>query len=79
MRTVIVISRCLDTRPGKINFHFRGFYAGSEVRALQLSSEEHSKWQLNEEYVLYVKVLRIDQGTLVGSVLRWRLLDELTD
>ena len=79
MRTVIIISRCLDDRMGKTNFHFKGFYAGEEIRALQLTGLTSGPWKRNEEYVMYVQVLRVEAGTLYGEVLRSRLLLELKD
>ena len=79
MRTVIVISRCLDDREGRVNFHFKGFYAGEEIKALRLEGVGNGQWRRNEEYVMYVKVLKVEAGTLYGEVLRQRLLDDLRD
>lgn len=78
MRTVIVVSRCLDERVGKVNFHFKGFYAGAEVSALRLTVGPEIRLLRNQEYILYVRVSRIEVGILEGEVLRCRLLDELT-
>ena len=79
MRTVIIISRCLDERPDKVNFHFKGFYAGLEIKALQLCAPANMQWRRNAEYVMYVRVTQVADGVLHGEVLRGRLLDELTN
>lgn len=79
MRTVIIISRCLDVRPGRNNFHFRGFYAGEEIKSLQLVAIGGLTWVKHAEYVMHVKVVKVEAGVLYGEVLRGKLLSELTD
>lgn len=77
MRTVIVVSLCLDDRPGRPNFHFRGCFAGAEVKALQLEPSIEDEWKKGEEYILYVRVREVREGVLRGEVIRSRPLVEL--
>lgn len=79
MRTVIVVSRCLDERLERPNFHFKGYLAGEYIKTLQLKGKAPMRWQKGEDYVLYVKIESVRSGILCGEVIRSRALDELTD
>lgn len=78
MRTLIAISRCLKTRTESGEFSFKGFYAGEEIKKLELQLDPGQiPWKKGEDYILYIRVLSIKAGVLTGSVTRSRLLDEL--
>lgn len=79
MRTVIIISRCLTESPGKPNFHFKGHFAGEFIATLQLKCNERTDWKKGEDYLMYVRVERVQGGILIGEVLRSRALDELVN
>jgi len=79
MNTIIVISECLDEREERVNFHFKGQYAGHLIQSLRLRAGEGIKWVKGEEYLLYVAVRGVAEGVLEGTVLRLRRLDELLD
>ena len=78
MRTLIAITRCLKSHSGRGEFYFKGFYAGEELKKLDLKSDTGiAEWIRGEDYILYIRVHSIQQGILRGNVLRSRLLDEL--
>jgi len=79
MRTLIAITRCLKSRTDRGEFSFKGFYAGEEIKKLHLERDVGiAEWKRGEDYILYIRVYSIQQGIMRGSVLRSRLLDELS-
>jgi hypothetical protein len=84
MKTVIIVSKCL--RVIKINqsenwyeFHFKGVCAGEYLKKLMLKSRADFKLKKNEEYLLYVETISFDEGTLLGKVIKAKLLSECWD
>lgn len=77
MQTVVVVSKCLRLFDGgkRGDFHFKGFYSGEEIRRLHLWAGD-VLWEKNREYVVYVKVMAMNEGTLTGQALKSRPLDE---
>lgn len=78
MRTVIIVSRCLNEHSERPNFHFKGFFAGQFIKSLKLNGDPSMKWKKGEDYVLYVNVECVRSGILWGQVIRSRALEELT-
>lgn len=83
MKTVIIVSKCL--RVTKFNksenwyeFHFKGVCAGEVLEKLVLQG----KWdviQKGEEYLLYSRIISIENGILRGIILKARPLHECWD
>jgi hypothetical protein len=84
MKTLIIVSKCL--RVTKFNFdenhyefHFKGVFAGAALRKVVLLACCKLGLKKNEDYLLYVQLLKIEKGVLTGKVLKARLLDDCWD
>lgn len=80
MNTIIVVSHC-DKRhrgtPETGEFAFKGFYAGEEIERLYLIAPLGVRWEKGEDYLLFVKVMLIENKQLTGEVLKLRKLTEV--
>lgn len=79
--SILVLSRCQRISHPKghqdkyFHFHFKGVYRGvvlSEIRVIEKSEEE--KFILGEDYLLYLKVVKIEGGLLYGTHIKSKWL-----
>lgn len=79
--SILVLSRCQRIshpkgHPDKhFHFHFKGVYRGvvlSEIRVIEKGEEE--KFILGEDYLLYLKVVKIEGGLLYGTHIKSKWL-----
>ncbi len=84
MKTVIIVSKC--SRVIKLNqstdwylFHFRGVCAGETLKKVLLKGRKDFEIKPGEEYLLYVSLLSIEEGTLRGEILKVKILSECWD
>lgn len=84
MKTVIIVSKC--NRVTKINsteswyqFHFKGVCAGEVLKKVLLRGRHDFKIEKGEEYLMYVQMLKFENSTLIGTILKAKLLDECWD
>lgn len=77
----IVVSYCLskDTcvDQAKYVFHFKGFFAGHLVKAIKVVAEDEA-FRIGEEYIIHLKVEKVEKNTLIGICLRKKNLDEIS-
>jgi hypothetical protein len=59
----------------RAEFYFKGYYAGFSLKRLSLEFQDGGSCEKNQEYVLMVRVKRIESSTMYGEVLKWRRLD----
>lgn len=84
MKTVIIVSKCmkevkLTASESWFHFHFRGVCAGEALRKVVLRGRRDFGLKKGEEYLLYVQLINFDEGTLVGTILRAKRLEECWD
>lgn len=81
--SILVLSRCQRVSQPKdqcdkyfhFHFHFKGVYRGvvlSEIRVIEKDEEE--KFILGEDYLLYLKVVKIEGGLLYGTHIKSKWL-----
>lgn len=79
--SILVLSRCQRVSQPKdlsnkyFHFHFKGVYRGvvlSEIRVIEKGEEE--KFILGEDYLLYLKVVKIEGGLLYGTHIKSKCL-----
>jgi hypothetical protein len=83
MKTVIIVSKCLrvtkfNAIESLLEFHFRGVYAGQEIKKVMLRGKMGAIHK-NEEYLLYVRLFAIENGVLKGEILKHKRLEECWD
>ena len=49
-------------------FHFKGSFMGTSIKEILLHSKE--SFVRNEEYILHVKVLKVEGSKIYGNILR---------
>lgn len=84
MNIVIIVSVCsrvikLRKNGSQFEFHFRGVYAGISLKRVILTGAVELAVQKNKEYLIKVKITSVNEGVLVGEILRIRPLDEYWD
>lgn len=84
MKTVIIVSKC--SRVIKLNsfedwyqFHFKGVCAGEALRKVLLKGRKDFSIKRGEEYLIYVSLISITEGTLRGEILKVKLLSDCWD
>ena len=84
MKNVIIISKCLDVvslndTESMCKFHFTGAGFGEPIRHVELVADKSLKIQKDSEYLMYVRMESLKNGTLKGTVIKAKLLDESWD
>ncbi len=84
MNNVIIVSKCLRVTNFTFNkkkyaFHFRGVYVGKKIRKVELVGDHSLNIIKGEEYVLYVKIVSIDNDIVRGTIIKCRDVEELKD
>ncbi len=84
MKTVIIVSKC--NRVTKINlfeswyqFHFKGVCAGVILKKVVLRGRHEFQIKKGEENLMYVQLLKFEDSTLVGTILKAKSLNECWD
>lgn len=76
----LVVSYCISKsiweEQNSFIFHFRGVFAGHIVKRIEVLSPEDT-FEVNEEYILHVRVLKVEESTLKCSILRRKLLSKI--
>ena len=82
MKSVIVVSICEKVK--KMNggnllyeFHFRGFLSGYRITKVFVESERIKDIIVNEEYVLYLEIIKIEQTYLYTRLLKSKALKNI--
>jgi hypothetical protein len=81
MKPIIIISQCISIskhNSSEAEFNFKGFYAGHLLKKLKLEISDNQTWSLNEEYVMYVKIINIEESTLFGKVIKLKNLKDFS-
>lgn len=84
MKAIIIISKCskiklLNNDEIVCEFHFKGVYAGHVVKRILLKAAINHNIIKNEEYLLYVQLIRCNREVLEGKIIKVRLLSECWD
>jgi hypothetical protein len=84
MKTVIIISKCtrvikLTTDERWYEFHFKGVCAGERLSKIMLRSENNFQICKNEEYLIYVSIISLCDGTLKGQIIKIKNLEDCRD
>ena len=66
---------CLDQ--AKYTFHFRGYYTGQKVREIRVIGKDE-EFLIGAEYILHLKILKVEQNTLLGKCLRKKNIKEIS-
>ena len=77
MDDFIAITRCLKSHGDSGEFSFRGAYRGEFIRGLCLSAPPGVRFEVGEDYLMYVRAGRLEHGRLWGSALKVRKLSEV--
>lgn len=83
-KNIIIVSKCQHIVPyseteNTYFFHFKGVFAGDMLTEIILRGRMEFNIEQDLEYLLYVKMDTITNGTMVGSILRLKPLDECWD
>ncbi len=77
----IVVSYCLSKSgcldQAKYLFHFKGFFAGNHIKEISVMGQEN-EFVIGSEYIIHLKIEKVEKNTLVGNCLRKKLLKEIT-
>ncbi len=84
MKTVIIVSKCLRVTkfgpgPQLYEFHFKGVYAGENLKKVMLKGGDDMRISKGEEYLIYLKVETVREGTLFGQLIKVKMLDDCWD
>lgn len=84
MKTVIIVSKCLRVtkytpEESWYEFHFKGVCAGESLRKVLLRGRHDFDIKRGEEYLMYVRMLSFENGTLKGIIIKLKKLDECWD
>lgn len=84
MKTVIIVSKCsriikLNSLEDCYEFHFKGVCAGESLRRVRLKGRKDFNIRLGEEYLIYTHFIRCQRGTLLGEVIKAKLLSKCWD
>jgi hypothetical protein len=84
MNTVIIVSKCLRVtnftfNKKKYEFHFRGVFVGNKIRRIELTGASDLNIKKGEEYILYVKIVTLENGIIKGFILKSRDLEQCKD
>jgi hypothetical protein len=84
MKTVIIVSKCkrvtnFNREESWYEFHFKGICAGQSLKKVLLRGRKDFHLKQGVEYLLYVQMLSMEQGTLTGHILKTKKLDECWD
>jgi Tfp pilus assembly protein PilZ len=74
MESCVIISRCEWVKANLARFHFRGAYHGVYVSHVELFVCEEDSFVKGEDYLIFVRVLEVSAGRLLGAPVRTRLL-----
>ena len=66
IKQVYVISLCVNIKNKSSIFHFKGVYCGHSIQSIVLNSTNFEKFH---EYLMLVKVLKVEDKTLHGEVI----------
>lgn len=78
--SILILSRCLSKCTSKnshsnyTKFHFIGYYNGHKIREINLRHNFDNKFESNEDYLLWVKFIKIEEGKLICSPLKVKKL-----
>lgn len=84
MKNVIIVSKCLgvtqiNLQESWYEFHFKGVYAGKSLKKIRLLGRQGLKLTYGEEYLLYIQITSLHNGTLNGLILKTATLLDLRD
>ena len=66
---ILALSRCLGQRErGLYYFHFKGVFRGYRVERIAVEAEK--VFELKEDYILDMDIVKLYKGTLFGRVKR---------
>ncbi len=68
-------SSCLDQV--KYRFHFKGFFAGNLIKEISVIGKDE-EFLISSEYIIHLKIEKVEGNTLFGRALRKKLLREIT-
>lgn len=84
MKTVIIVSKC--QRVTKINsfenwyhFHFKGVCAGEILKKICLRGAKELGIKKGEEYLIYLRLLKFEEETLMGEIIKIRPINDCWD
>ena len=84
MKTVIIVSKCsriikLNSIEDWYEFHFKGVCAGESLRKVRLKGRKDFNIRLGEEYLIYAHFMTCQEGTLLGEMIKVKMLSECWD
>lgn len=70
----ILISKCLNQRKtGDYHFHYKGVYKGFKINSVVVKGD--GPMDVGREYVIFLQVLHIQKGCLVGQIKKYKPVD----
>jgi hypothetical protein len=84
MKNIIIVSKCIRITPFSSEenyyyFHFKGVFAGDLLKEVILRGRKDFLIRKEEEYLIYVRMNSLERGTLWGSILRIKPLEQCWD
>lgn len=69
----------MNSQEYNYEFHFKGVYAGETVKRVFLSGDQYCSLKKNEEYLLYIELYSVLNGSLKGKIVKFLKLSEAYD
>ena len=84
MKNFIIVSKCLrvtkiDQVDSLAEFHFKGVFAGRDVRRVFLFFNNETKISLGMEYLIFAELVAYEEKKLRGRVVKVKNLDSCAD
>ena len=83
MKTILAIGPCLKRKKEGDCFyhlfHFKGYYLGLKISQIKVLGHNCEIFYKGEVYLLSLKVIKIDQETLITQLLSFKKLMELAN
>lgn len=74
---IVVISFCIKNTDKSVYFHFKGNFLGHKISAIEVMGENNI-FEMREEYLLKLKVMRIEKSVLICQLIQSKKLEGLS-
>ena len=74
---IIVISFCIKRSEYAQYFHYKGYFLGQKINKIEVNVLQ-GQFEIQQEYLLKLKVLRIEKSVLICDVLQSKKLEGLS-
>ena len=68
MPCFVALTKLIRKKNDEYQFHFRGVFKGQNIRGIKILGKTLMEFELGEEYLLYLKFLKVEDAYLVGEI-----------